>query len=176
MTAPHAPELAALQSALEARDHGRAGGADVLGPGDVLQLLAEEQPGEPAAAVVAARVRPPGVLGEQSVGALVLRRVVELGLVRAEHPGGREVDDLVLFGCGGGHQPIPLVSLMRDVRCGWDVAGGGGAGKGKGRRVDPDGLRMVCAPAPELIRVNARRVVGWVDRWCTPGGPARARP
>ena len=68
LAAPHAPRLTPLQGTLEAGDHRRAGGADVLGPGDVLQLLAEEHRGEPAAAVVAAGVGPPGVLVARSSG------------------------------------------------------------------------------------------------------------
>src|SRR5690606_2396031 len=87
LAAPHAPRLAPLERTLEARDEGRAGGADVLGPGDVLELLAEEHPGELTAAVVAAGVRPPGVLAAEELAPRFV------GLVEPV-TGLGEVDDL----------------------------------------------------------------------------------
>ena len=86
LSAPHTPRLAPLEGALEAGDEGRAGGADVLGPGDVLQLLAEEHLGELAAAVVAAGVRPPGVLGGEELGFWLL------GLTSPEVTGSGQVE------------------------------------------------------------------------------------
>src|SRR5690606_28739567 len=100
---PHTPRLTPLERSFEAGDQGRAGGADVLGPRDVLQLLAEEHAGELAAAVVAAGVCPPGVLRGEELGFWFFGRT---GLVVS---GSGEVEDLVDVGCGGGHQPIPLV-------------------------------------------------------------------
>jgi hypothetical protein len=65
LAAPHTPRLPSFERPFEAGDERRAGRTDVLGPGDVLQLLAEEQLGETSAAVVAAGVRPPAVLDEE---------------------------------------------------------------------------------------------------------------
>src|SRR4029453_3083238 len=60
LATPDPPGLPALQGALQARDQRRARRADVLGPGNVLQFVTEEQLVELASAVVAAGVGPPG--------------------------------------------------------------------------------------------------------------------
>ena len=67
LAAPHTPRLAPLDRALEAGEQGRAGGAQVLGPGDVMQVPAEEDAGEPTAVVVAASVGPPRVITSANV-------------------------------------------------------------------------------------------------------------
>src|SRR5690606_26445311 len=51
LAAPDAPLLTTIDGALEARRDHRAGGAEGLGPGDVLELVREEHPGELARSV-----------------------------------------------------------------------------------------------------------------------------
>src|SRR5262245_7937222 len=68
VAAPYAPRLAPLDRTLEAGDQDRAVGADVLGPGDVPQVPAEEDAGEPTAAVLAASVGPPGGIASAHMG------------------------------------------------------------------------------------------------------------
>src|ERR687891_396564 len=106
LAAPHAPRPAALERALQAGDHRRAGAADALGPSDVLELAAEEQAGELPAAVVAAGVGPPVVTGGvPGPGGGDPR---DLGVPR---PGGRPPPARAATPCGGGGGAPPALEL-----------------------------------------------------------------